>query len=399
MNCLICSKPTLPRCSYDPRCRKLVTSRHADLLKRRTALQKSYSKADDSFHCHYTGAKLEEKATSSPWYIVFDHIIPIPSSALAATGAVINEAKGDLTDEEFKTANIQLRKRKNGGVFDKASIKFQYWSRVAEPPQLMLGGELLMGEKPTENCIICGKPSFKGSVYCPRCRRFTQGGKDCLARRAAMKASYDKEADGFRCQYTGILLDDQNGKSPWYVSFDHKCPVRKADPANPPAQEPSGGPAGPSTSPAKPSQMPARGPPSSQGRSKRAQLAPAAPSPAPSSRIWPQPNSGEEDRATMARRSSDSLTNYKACGPLAPRSRAEPEDPALVVSALWVTIMKEEMSRDEFQAFYMALGAHFENGAEYDPKALKFDYWRKKTNQYGRAMPKRKGPARARGGR
>ena len=38
----------------------------------------------------------------------------------------------------------------------------------------------------------------------------------------ALKEAWD--GSGFRCFYTGVILDEKNSKSPKYLSFDHKTP-------------------------------------------------------------------------------------------------------------------------------------------------------------------------------
>jgi hypothetical protein len=36
-------------------------------------------------------------------------------------------------------------------------------------------------------------------------------------------------AKGFRCYYTGVILEERDLSSPWYITFDHRIPGKKGD--------------------------------------------------------------------------------------------------------------------------------------------------------------------------
>jgi hypothetical protein len=272
-NCIICGKPTMPKSIYCHRCHRLVTSHHREMLKRRAALQTAYSKALDAFICHYSGLPLDTTDLSSPFFLEFDHRIPIRSSDLVASGAVFNELKNDLTEDEYHMAIFLL---------DKSRLAFQYWSRIATPATGPSNPDLLRGETPTKNCIICGLKSYPNSVYCPRCRQFTKWGTEPIARRQALLASYNKRKDAFICYYTGVKLNDSDPNDPWYVSFDRTVPRTQGN---------------------------------------------------------------------------------------------------LVVAALWITIMKEDLSRDEFYAVIKEQEKVFETGKVFDKGVAEFKFWNRKTRQ------------------
>jgi hypothetical protein len=84
--------------------------------------------------------------------------------------------------------------------------------------------------KGTRRCPVCGgetKPRFK---YCPVCWPFCNnrhGNLPVGARITALIEARDKTAGGFRCFYSGILLDLTNSKSPIYLTFDHFDPRGK----------------------------------------------------------------------------------------------------------------------------------------------------------------------------
>jgi hypothetical protein len=61
-------------------------------------------------------------------------------------------------------------------------------------------------------------------MYCPRCRRFITVQRENAARRTALIAAWSPEMRGFLCHYTGILLEEKNFRSPWYINFDHLAP-------------------------------------------------------------------------------------------------------------------------------------------------------------------------------
>ncbi|MDE2028220.1 MAG: hypothetical protein KGK03_04245 [Candidatus Omnitrophica bacterium] len=77
-----------------------------------------------------------------------------------------------------------------------------------------------------KKCCICGRPVYSNhSNYCRVCHE--------LARRMAAKrlpASTIKDIwdylrqHGYVCYYTGMKLDTDNRKSPWYIALDHWNP-------------------------------------------------------------------------------------------------------------------------------------------------------------------------------
>ena len=70
---------------------------------RLAAMRKSWSSAQGSFLCHYTGIRLTE---TEPWphpaYPVFDHSISRDPSSLVLTAHRINSMKADLDELDFK---------------------------------------------------------------------------------------------------------------------------------------------------------------------------------------------------------------------------------------------------------------------------------------------------------
>jgi hypothetical protein len=187
----------------------------------------------NKFRCYYTGIILEEYQTKSPFYLTFDHIIPGDNSKLVCCARFINELKTSQSEAEFKT-NIPLLADhfELGTPIDKSTFKLEYFNKFtrktrkltpAEPPDL-----------PTriwksDVCVVCGKEPGDRSLFCSRCRRFLLGQFNRAACRAAMVQAYDKEIDGFRCHYTGVVIETEDGKSPWYFSFDHRFPDKSGN--------------------------------------------------------------------------------------------------------------------------------------------------------------------------
>jgi len=73
-------------------------------------------------------------------------------------------------------------------------------------------------------CVVCGHATVPYSIYCPRCRWYVfWHGSGHRAYARALREAYDPNADGFVCQYTGVLLDSEMGR-PWSLNFDHVVP-------------------------------------------------------------------------------------------------------------------------------------------------------------------------------
>jgi|GEM_PF-6413655 len=73
--CVVCSSPIPKTRTYCDRCRRLVKNHHAEYLKKRLALQKAWSTAQQAFLCHFSHLPLEEIDRDSPF---------APFSALAS---------------------------------------------------------------------------------------------------------------------------------------------------------------------------------------------------------------------------------------------------------------------------------------------------------------------------
>jgi len=47
-----------------------------------------------------------------------------------------------------------------------------------------------------------------------------------MKRRAALREAYDEAHDGFRCYWSGVLLEERDMNDPFHLCFDHLVPVK-----------------------------------------------------------------------------------------------------------------------------------------------------------------------------
>ena len=225
MGCCVCEKETPPRRIYCDRCRTLVGSN--DRTKRRAALRMAYDRSVDGFRCHWCGVLLEEEDDADPFHLCFDHLIPEKTSELVVSSEIFNHMKSDFAPEEFLRAIRELAAHRAGRPFDRDLVEFRYWSRRVTSQQGP-GGPSQRGALKlvnVEECVICGGEPVPWSYYCPRCRRLMLI-RNTTTRHLvrAMKEAWSAEEDGFVCRHTGVRVDDDKPRSPWYISFDHSVP-------------------------------------------------------------------------------------------------------------------------------------------------------------------------------
>ena len=226
MVCDICNKKSAPRADYCPRCRKFIFHK-PEHKARAAAMKAAWSQQQDAFLCHYTSVPLNESNPKSRWYLNFDHVIPGKKGKLVVCADLINEMKSDMSGEEFTTIIREFARYVETGKFDKEAIELKYWIRLVRPSKLGAGRIPAPKGTAITDCHVCGKKTVPGSIYCARCRKFVFGKYEHQARRKALKEAWSKEQDGFLCHYTGIKLEENNTKDPWYLSFDHSLPGKK----------------------------------------------------------------------------------------------------------------------------------------------------------------------------
>ena len=73
-----------------------------------------------------------------------------------------------------------------------------------------------------KKCIICGEPVHRYNArYCLKCAKFGQRMRTKRFPPKTQKVIWDYiKKNDFVCCYTGVELDLDNRKSPWYLVFD-----------------------------------------------------------------------------------------------------------------------------------------------------------------------------------
>ena len=229
--CIICGHPAARIVNYSkycPVCKKFMSKGlHKNVRKR--ALFAAWSRDADAFLCYYTGVRLDVLKTASPFYLTFDHAIPGDNTRFVVCARFVNEMKNEMAETEFRTNILLLAKHfRTGEPIDQSLFKLEYFrpkpKARARAPALPESGLPLTGYFP-ENCEICDKKPMKRGFYCVRCHGImTIESYDIDAKVRALRAAYDKDIDGFRCHYTGFLLDLKDPASPWLLNFDHCIP-------------------------------------------------------------------------------------------------------------------------------------------------------------------------------
>jgi hypothetical protein len=156
----------------------------------------------------------------NPWYLSFDHWMPRDNRKVVLTSVLINCMKSDLTENEFWYYVEQLdRFRRTGKPIRKR--KPQFWTRL-HPPEPLCQYTKIKGKK----CCICGKPVWNNhSSFCWGCAEFRRR----MTYRRVPASTVQKVLNylhryGYVCYYTGMRLEMDDPKGPWYGVLDHWIP-------------------------------------------------------------------------------------------------------------------------------------------------------------------------------
>ncbi len=163
------------------------------------------------YTCHFTGMPLDMKDDTGPWYCTFNHLIPGDPRKIVLTSSLLNEMKEDKTIKELWYYVLQLddHRKKHTKFRKKNPI---HWHRL-NPPNV-------------KECAGCGRSILiKRNRYCDTCTRIAQRMRFKFFSHMAKKAiwAYIRKY-GYVCYYTGMALDLDDEKSPWYLVFDHWKP-------------------------------------------------------------------------------------------------------------------------------------------------------------------------------
>lgn len=88
------------------------------------------------------------------------------------------------------------------------------------------------------NCQVCAGSRHALASLCRRCKgirdridgRAKRRGQSVsyISREKALEQAWDRAVGAFRCQYSGVVLDEQP-HSPWHITFDHRTPRVEED--------------------------------------------------------------------------------------------------------------------------------------------------------------------------
>jgi len=178
--------------------------------------------------CYYTGMDLDMINQHSPWYCVFDHWIPRDDRKIVITSALINTMKADLSEKEFWCIIRMLADFKRHGK-EIRKIKLAFWNRGVDPYSLGKGFLAPHRPKGYRKCILCGKRirfAYGHTEYCITCGGYVRG----MQTRQFPPETIAEICDyihkkGYKCFFTGMLLDVKNYRSPWYCVLSHLSPV------------------------------------------------------------------------------------------------------------------------------------------------------------------------------
>ena len=176
--------------------------------------------------CYYTKMLLEMDDIKSPWFCVFDHLIPLDPRSIVLTSALVNGIKTALSEREFWFYVLQLDdfKQQNKKI---KKIRLAYWRRHPAPGKARHHSE---NKRLGKKCCICNRPVFNiRSKYCLRCSRFNHRMElKGFSPQAVEKIREHIRTKGYVCTYTGLELDMENDRSPWYGVFDYCLPHDKS---------------------------------------------------------------------------------------------------------------------------------------------------------------------------
>jgi len=228
--CCICGKPVIshgPSAKYCPTCAVFAQRLDYKQLPTETVEMIWNYVRQYGYVCYYTGMPLNMTNPHDPFYCVLDHWNPHDNRKLVLTSSLLNDMKTDLTEAEFWYIIRQLANfKRHHTMFRKK--KLLYWDRdyerlyIDESP--LLGGTKIC----SRICSVCGKRilhSANPTKYCRICARYIAHMQSLQVPSKTIKevcAGIHK--NGYRCGYTGVWLDVNNSRSPWYCVLDHRVP-------------------------------------------------------------------------------------------------------------------------------------------------------------------------------
>jgi hypothetical protein len=154
---------------------------------------------------------LEIDDDTSPWYLVFSRLDPGNKNKIVPAAALFNEMKSRLTQKGFRYYVLALddHRRKHLKVKKIPLVHWQVWRSMND-----------------KVCAGCGQAAaLKGRKFCATCARISFRMKHDRLFRESINDVWDYvHKYGYVCYYTGMPLELDDPKSPWYLVFDHWMP-------------------------------------------------------------------------------------------------------------------------------------------------------------------------------
>ena len=162
--------------------------------------------------CYFSGMSLEIDDDTSPWYLVFSRPDSGDKAKIVPASALLAVMKGRLLKKEFRYYVLALDDHREKHLKVK-KMPLVHWQ----------GLNASMGDKICAGCMRAA--ALKGRKYCARCARIAIRMKRARFPREAINGVWDYVRKyGFVCYYTGMPLELDDPKSPWYLVFDHWMP-------------------------------------------------------------------------------------------------------------------------------------------------------------------------------
>jgi len=162
--------------------------------------------------CSLSGVSLQIDDDTSPWFLVFSRLNPGDKNKIFPAAALFNAMRSFLTKTEFWYYVLALddHRRKHLKV---KKIPLVHWH----------GLNASMDSRVCDGCRQA--EALKWRKYCARCARIAYRMKRARFPRKTINGvwAYVRKY-GFVCYYTGMSLDLEDLKSPWYLVFDHWKP-------------------------------------------------------------------------------------------------------------------------------------------------------------------------------
>jgi hypothetical protein len=125
--CEICRNPAPdhPLARLCRRCKKIVDRTDIRAKHNAGARIRALTLAweGDGFRCYYTGVRVVEDDKLDPRYLTLDHRTPNREDDIVVAGALVNDMKSNMTEEQFKDMVAQLSRRFSGEQFDENIFK------------------------------------------------------------------------------------------------------------------------------------------------------------------------------------------------------------------------------------------------------------------------------------